>query len=80
MGRHTSMKHILMNLSPDPVPSILASISNLKADLYAIEIAVHGYLIPQADRISELENLVNPYSSSGQAICNYYKEDDHEQL
>jgi hypothetical protein len=67
-----------MSYRPDPVPSILASITNLKAELHAIEMTVHNHLIPQADRISELENLTNPYSGSGQAICNHYEEDDYE--
>jgi hypothetical protein len=61
-----------VNYRPDPVPGILASITNLEAHLHELKVTVNNLLIPQADRISELEVWSDPYSRSGQAICNYY--------
>jgi hypothetical protein len=58
--------------------SLLARLNRIENRVDELEIATHNHLIPQDDKIFELENMVNPYSSSGQAICNYFMEDDDE--
>jgi hypothetical protein len=67
-----------MNYRADLVPHILDSITDLEARLHELRMTVHNLLIPQADRISELESMADPYSRSGQAICNYYAEEEYE--
>jgi hypothetical protein len=63
----------------DVVPSILSRIANLETLLYELKWSVNNLLIPQSDRISELESMANPYSESGRAIGDYCTEDDYEQ-
>jgi hypothetical protein len=67
-----------MNYRADPIPYILASITDLEARLHELRMTVHNLLIPQEDRISELESMADPYSRSGQAIGNYYAEEEYE--
>jgi hypothetical protein len=47
----------------------------LKRELNDLETLIHQVIISQADQIKELESLVNPYSDSGTAVCNFYQED-----
>jgi hypothetical protein len=68
-----------MNYRPDPVPHILDNITTLEArqnelavTLTELKMTINHLLIPQADRISELESWSDPYARSGQALCNYY--------
>jgi hypothetical protein len=61
-----------VNYRPDPLPGILDSIISLEASLQELKMTVNHLLIPQADRISELESWSDPYARSGQALCNYY--------
>jgi hypothetical protein len=61
-----------MNYQSDPLPGILSTIASLTQRLHELESLVHSLLSSQADRISELESHSDPYSQSGQAICNYY--------
>lgn len=67
-----------MNHRPDLVPYLLTSITDLEDRLHELKMAVYNVLIPQADRIAELESMADPYSRSGNAICNYYAEEDYE--
>jgi hypothetical protein len=67
-----------MSQYPDPIVAVLDSITSIEACVQELKMTVHELLIPQADRISELENMVNPFSDSGEAICNWSMEDDYE--
>jgi hypothetical protein len=67
-----------MNYHPDLIPAILASINSIEVRVDELKMTIYDLLIPQADKISELENMVNPYSTSGKAICNYPIEEDYE--
>ncbi len=69
---------VVMHHQSDPVHTVLAKIANLEASLDELKATVHNVLIPQADRIFELESMANPYSASGQAICDFYVEDGYE--
>jgi hypothetical protein len=69
---------VVMHYQLDPVHKVLAKITSLEASLDELKTTVHNVLIPQADRIFELESMANPYSTSGQAICDSYGEDDYE--
>jgi hypothetical protein len=67
-----------MNYHSDPIPAILADINGIEVRVNELKMTIYDLLIPQADKISELENTVNPYSTSGEAICNYPIEKDYE--
>jgi hypothetical protein len=67
-----------MNYHPDPIPAILASIDSIEVRVGELKMTIYDLLIPQTDKISELENMVNPYSTSGEAICNYPIDEDYE--
>jgi hypothetical protein len=47
----------------------------LKKELNDLESEIHRVIGSQANQIRELESLVNPYSDSGTAVCNFYQED-----
>ncbi len=51
---------------------IMEKISYLKAEISKLESVVSGVVLKQAEKISELESWVDPYSDSGEAICNFW--------
>jgi hypothetical protein len=67
-----------MNDHSDPILAILTSINSIEVRIDDLKMTIHDLLIPQFDRITELENMANPYSNSGQAVCNYPMEEDYE--
>jgi hypothetical protein len=67
-----------MSQYPDPMIAVLDSITSIEARVQELKMTVHELLIPQSDRILELESMVNPFSDSGEAICNWSMEDDYE--
>jgi hypothetical protein len=42
----------------------------LKHDIKLLEDLIHQVVVSQADKIEELENLVDPCCNSGNSICN----------
>ncbi len=49
---------------------LVEQVEILKHDLKRLEDLIHQVVVPQADKIEELENLVDPYCNTGYSICN----------
>lgn len=57
------------------VTEIISTIDRIKNQLQELEMTVNNTLIFQSDKIIDLESLIDPFSSDGQAICNIGRED-----
>jgi hypothetical protein len=49
---------------------LVEQVETLKHDLKRLEDLIHQVVVSQADKIEELENLVDPYCNAGYSICN----------
>ena len=49
---------------------LVEQVEILKHDLKRLEDLIHQVVVPQADKIEELENLVYPCCTAGYSICN----------
>jgi hypothetical protein len=65
-----------MALHNNSIDGIVREIAQMKDRLIELETSIHITLNFQADKITELESLVNPFSSEGTAICNINVEND----
>ncbi len=54
---------------------LVEQVEILKHDLKRLEDLIHQVVVSQADKIEELENLVDPYCNSGNSICNSHWEE-----
>ena len=61
-----------MSKAPHTLSEIMEKISYLKAEISKLESVVSGVVLSQSDKISDLESRVDPYSNSGEAICNFW--------
>jgi tetrahydromethanopterin S-methyltransferase subunit B len=57
-------------MTPISLDEIFEQVEILKHDLKKLEDLIHQVVVSQADKIEELENLVDPYCNSGNSICN----------
>ena len=64
-----------MTYSNTSVAKIIDRIDWIKNHLQELEMTVSNTLIFQSDKIIDLESLIDPFSSNGQAICNVGRED-----
>lgn len=53
---------------------IFEQMQTIQADLNRLEDLIYRVVVSQADKIEELENLVDPYCNSGNSICNSHWE------
>ncbi|WP_310426837.1 hypothetical protein [Chamaesiphon sp. VAR_48_metabat_135_sub] len=49
---------------------LVEQVKILKGELKQLEDLIHQVVVSQADKIEELENLVDPYCNAGYSICN----------
>ena len=56
------------------VDEIIQRLSYLKAEVNDLDAVVSSIVISLAERNSELESLPHPYSSGGDAICNFWED------
>ena len=54
-----------------PINEIILRLSSLKAEVSELDAVISGVVLSQAEKISELESWVDPFSSGGDAICNF---------
>lgn len=57
------------------VAEIIHTIDRIKNQQQELEVIVSNTLIFQSDKIIDLESLIDPFSSNGEAICNVGMED-----
>jgi hypothetical protein len=57
-------------MTPISLDEIFEQVEILKHDLKKLEDLIHQVVVSQADKIEELENLVDPCCNAGYAICN----------
>lgn len=65
----TELFYMLKTLSQ--VDEIIQGLVSLKAEVNKLDALVSNVVLSQAEKISELESWVDPYSSGGDAICNF---------
>jgi hypothetical protein len=54
---------------------IFEQMQTIQADLNRLEDLIYQVVVSQADKIEELESLVDPYCNSGNSICNSHWEE-----
>jgi hypothetical protein len=54
---------------------IFEQMQTIQEDLNRLEDLIYRVVVSQADKIEELENLVDPYCNAGYAICNSHWEE-----
>lgn len=52
---------------------IILRLSYLKAEVSELDAVISSVVLRQAEKISELESWIDPFSSSGDAICNFFE-------
>jgi hypothetical protein len=63
-------------MNHETIATVFARIESIEISLRDLKSSLSSFINYQSDRIGELESRVDPYSTSGQAICNYYEDMD----
>ena len=67
------LSYMLKTLSPSPVDEIIQRLSSLKAEVGELDAIISSVVLRQAEKISEIESWVDPFSNGGDAICNFFE-------
>jgi hypothetical protein len=55
------------------IEEIILRLDCLKTEVAELDAFMSSVVLSQAEKISELESWVDPYSSTGDAICNFFE-------
>lgn len=56
-----------------PMDEIILKLSYLKAEVSELDAVISSVVLRQAEKISELESWVDPFSNGGYAVCNFFE-------